>query len=205
MKFISQTLSVVFHPLLLTTYVLLLGFVLPGYMAMLPYGYKKTVFIVFALITGAVPAIFLFLMYNLRIINSLTMEKRQERYLPLLMVAIFYVSAYVIARRFPAELPRFTEDLLLTGAVASLLAFGMNFLFKISLHTLGMAANLVFFLSYFFLFQLDILYYLIIAVSLTGLIAALRLYLNAHRPYEVWLGIVFGALAGAVPHILTLL
>ncbi len=195
MKFVSQAISIIFHPLFLTTYTILIGFSFPGYLNMLPYEYKKMVFIVFALITSVFPVIFLLLMYNMKLIKSIRLEQKKDRNFPLAMVLIFYISAYIIALQFPVRLPIFIKELLFIGCIVSIMAFGLNFWFKVSLHTLGITANLYFILSNFFIFEVNILYTIIIGIITVGAIASARLYLNAHKPVEVWAGGLCGIAA----------
>jgi hypothetical protein len=202
LKYLSQAISVIFHPLLLTSYALLLIFLLPGYLSMLPLSYKRTVFIVFSLITTAAPAVFVFLMYQLKVIRNLSLEDRKERVFPLVTSFIFYLSAYVMALRFPVELPNLILGVLLTAALSSLAGLLLNFLIKVSLHALAFSAFISFFTSYLFLFQINVVNFVIILILLAGITASARLFLNTHKPLEVYIGFLTGAVLGLVPYII---
>jgi hypothetical protein len=204
LKFLSQALSVIFHPLLLTSYALLLIFLLPGYLSMLPYSYKRTVFIVFSLITSAAPAVFVFLMYQLKVIQNLSLEDRKERIFPLVTSFIFYLSAYIMALRFPVELPNLVLGILLTAALSSLAGLLLNFILKVSLHSLAFAAFISFFTSYIFLFQINAVNFIIALILLSGITAAARLFLNSHKPLEIYTGFLVGAALGLMPHLIQL-
>lgn len=203
-KFIARFFTFAFHPLLLTSYALLLVFLLPGYLSMLPYGYKRTVFLVFSLITALAPAVFVLLMYQMRVIESFYLKQRRERLFPLITAVIFYISAYVMAIRFPVDLPQLVLLILLTGTLCTVVSLLLNFLLKVSLHAVGLAAFISFFTGYVFLFQVNAVFFIGLLVLIAGFTAAARLYLSAHKPAEIYIGFAAGILTGIIPFLLEL-
>lgn len=97
---VAKIVSVIFQPLLIPTYSLLLIFSLNNYIALIiPSEYRKIIVIIVAVTTFILPALFILIMYRRKMINSLNMDRREERILPLFITGIFYFLAYNLMRR----------------------------------------------------------------------------------------------------------
>ncbi|MEA2043109.1 MAG: hypothetical protein U9N85_11240 [Bacteroidota bacterium] len=192
-------ISILFHPLFFTLYSFLLVFFLPGYMDMLPYSYKKTVILVFSLTSVLAPIIFLILLRLLGVIESVTLEKQKDRNFPLVIAFIFYVTGYILAVRFPADLPQMVFSILFVAGLSALVALFINIKLKFSLHMLTIGCFASLFLSHYFLFQVDVMWFSILIILAAGIIAGARLKLHAHRPPEIYAGLIAGLLLGMSP------
>jgi hypothetical protein len=151
--------------------------------------------------TYIVPIISLVILKTLGLINSFQVETIKERKIPLfLMLLIFYVLG-----RFLINIPDFKDlGILFYGTNLALIVIYVLFFFNIktSLHIVSMSSTLGFFLIYGNANNISILPIAIILIALTGLLGSSRLQLNAHKPFEVYLGFFLGILTQYLGYIL---
>jgi len=187
-KFISKILSYLFHPLLIATwFVLLLMHTNPYSFAGIP---TEVVMAVVFINTFMFPAIAILLMRKLGFVSSLEMPDHKQRIIPLVATIIFYVWAYLAIKKinFP-----FVMGVFMMGTLVSLfIAFFINVFSKISLHMVGISGALTAILLLVMISPVDVGYYFIGVIVLTGAIATARLYLGAHTMKEVYLGFLAG-------------
>jgi membrane-associated phospholipid phosphatase len=188
---LAKAVSVLFHPLLLTTYlVVLLGWFMPE-MLRIPSSKMMAFTAVVAVITGVLPALNLVLLKYLGSIRSLTMRERSERHVPFIMITVFYVSAAILFYTMDSLSPNFVK-LLAIVSMLIVMATVITFFYKISIHSLAMwgAVGILLPLTKASLGQL--IWPTALVIALTGLVMSARLYLQAHTPREV----LYGALTG---------
>lgn len=191
MTTLAKAVSVLFHPLLLTTYlVVLLGWFMPE-MLRIPTSRMLAFTAVVAVITFLLPALNLVLLKYLGSIRSLTMQQRSDRYVPFIMITIFYVAATVLFYTMDSLSPNFVK-LLTIVSILIVAATAITFFYKISIHSLAMwgAVGILLPLTKASLGQL--VWPTAIVIVLTGVVMSARLYLQAHTPREV----LYGALTG---------
>ncbi|MCU0418024.1 MAG: hypothetical protein MUC38_00070 [Cyclobacteriaceae bacterium] len=191
MTTLAKAVSVLFHPLLLTTYlVVLLGWFMPE-MLRIPSSKMMAFTAVVAVITGVLPALNLVLLKYLGSIRSLTMRERSERHVPFIMITVFYVSAAILFYTMDSLSPNFVK-LLAIVSMLIVMATVITFFYKISIHSLAMwgAVGILLPLTKASLGQL--IWPTALVIALTGLVMSARLYLQAHTPREV----LYGALTG---------
>lgn len=206
----SKIISVIFHPLFALMYILLfLLWVNPLLLAnFTPEG--RTVFLVyFTVNTVIIPVVAILLMKMLGLIRSLHMETGRERIGPMIVVFILYVWMFINFKREP-DIPLVLVSLLLGTVISTAIAFMINVVNKISLHMTGMGGLLAA-VVIIFLYQqthqisltmgsdteinIHSVPVVMIIVLLTGMVASARLFLNAHKPFEVLQGVVLGFVA----------
>ena len=100
---IANLVSIVFHPLLLATY-LFMAFVLVDPMVILPPGYNKLaqwlVVLVVCLTTFVIPALSIVMLKFTGNIRSLHLKNRKERLVPFFYITLFYgFTAYYFNRQ----------------------------------------------------------------------------------------------------------
>lgn len=187
-RILSKIISYVFHPLLMTTwFVLLLLYTNPFSFAGLSSG---IVIAVVFINTFMFPAVAILLMRKLDFIEDLEMPDHKERIIPLVATIIFYVWAYLATRKinFP-----YMMGVFMIGTLVSLFAsFVINVFYKISLHTVGVSGMLTAMMLLVFISPSDMSYYFLGMIVLTGAIATARLYLKAHTMKEVYAGFLVG-------------
>lgn len=189
--FFAHLISVLFHPLLMPEWVFvaitLTGFYAGNLINPAPaiiYG------LMIAAITFLAPAaVFLILRY-IGMLSSLQMPRRRERQIPILITSFFLYSLVQWSKNW--DIDPFFRLYMLVASLLGLLAFIINYRWKISLHTLGAGAfvGCLASMAYFF----NSLYFWLLppAVLIAGAIAYARLRLNAHSQAEVYAGFLTG-------------
>lgn len=194
-KTIAKTLSVLFHPIVYPTYgFLLLFFFDELFVVRINPQAKLYVLGIVFMNTFLLPIILLLIFKKRGIISSLELENRMERFYPLFISLLFYATTWYLIDRLP--LPLLYSYILAISTILVLLAIGINFFFKISLHSMGAAAFSSALLGVSYFYNLQIMLAVSILFLLTGLIASSRLVLKAHRPSQVYVGLVLGFLSG---------
>lgn len=191
-KRFAQIISILFHPLFLTFYGLLIFFHSGLYISYLPQSMKKWIYIIVAVNTAIVPLSLTPIYLYRKIIASVQMENSQERIIPLIINAfLFYLTYYLLSRY---NTPDILRIYILAGAVCIFVAILISWRWKVSLHMLGIGAltGAVLFVSIRYRVNLNL--YLILLILMSGLIGFSRLFLNAHNPFQIYLGYLVGFL-----------
>lgn len=198
-KSLAQVLSVVFQPIFIPLYTMILLFRSETFIT---YSVTPDVrqFIFGVVLINAVmlpTAVFLFLLRK-GLIQSFHMHTSAERTIPFLTVMIFQLSTYMLFIRMP--LPSIIPNLVLAGVISVGLALLINLRWKVSIHMLGMGGLVGTFIGLVVRYQVSALGLVMALVLLSGLVGYARLRLNAHTPAQVYTGFLLGAglLSGAV-------
>ncbi len=209
LKAIANIVSVVFHPLFLPTYVLILLMVIDPY----PFGFfdmgnKNAGLLIIRVFfsTFLIPGMAIFMMKMLGLISSFEMKNKQERIVPYIVSGIFFLWIFKTLVDYPKIHPLFVSFLL--GATISLfLAFFINLFSKISIHTVGIGGVLgllllmmmftnyppfVFNFGVIGIYQVNMLALFLIGILIAGLVGTVRLYLDAHNSADLWGGYLVG-------------
>lgn len=196
MKYFFKTLSFLFHPLFFPILGIYILFELPVYsfgLIIIPE-IKQFLFLMFGLLTVIAPGISLLILHGNGVISSLEMPDRKERFLPLVLILVYYIILYWFIRfNYPilnniSYLSPYIFGLILTTTTALI----FNFYLKISLHVLGIFGVIGAITAFM---QGELFYnftFLFVLIILGGLIASARLYLNSHQLKEVLYAMFFG-------------
>lgn len=187
----ARFISIVFHPLLMPTYAILMLFNINShYLHVLPFNYKLILLGFVSLFTFILPAASIFFMVKLKLIESLEMHSSKERPIPLIIVALFFYATYHIFSELPVD-TIFT--LFILGAtLLVLISLLINYFYKISLHMMALGGLLATLLGFSFLIHQDIRLYLFLIILISGLTGTARLKLEAHTPSQVYTGFLLG-------------
>ncbi len=189
----AKAISLLFHPLLMPLYGLLIIFSAPTLLGYLPMPVKKILFTV-VLINNVVIPVTLFSFFRFRnIISSFSMEERRERIIPLLSVTLLYSITSIVIYRF--SIPVFIKSFFISASFLLLFITIVNLWFKISVHSAGAGALMAMVLVLSLKMNTDVAWYLVAVIIAGGLIMSSRLRLNTHSPAQVWTGYLLG-LAG---------
>ncbi len=207
LRFFAHLISIIFHPLLMATYMLMIQLLVNPYL----FGInnigegKKLILVVFAS-TFFLPFFSIVLMKSLGMIKSFEMKDKQERIGPFISTAVFYLWVFKSLASGTGYPTAFAICIL--GATAALfIDFLINLFYKVSLHAtgagglVGMVAVMMWMFSYgnFAIgeaqgetVQVSVNLLLIGAIFIAGLVGSARLILGAHQPKELALGYVVG-------------
>src|SRR3954468_7437468 len=129
----ARFLSIVFHPVLMLTYALVLIFQLSQYIDLVtPPSGKYALYSIVVFNTLLMPLVISWLLFKRGLIKSFNMVEREERIIPYISNAILMIIAYCLLRQLGLSKIFY---LLLLGAVSSLVfAIFINLKWKISIH-----------------------------------------------------------------------
>ena len=213
MKYSAQILSLLFHPLLMLLYVLLLLLALDPYEFTLQGNGARVSFFVYTIVIGLIiPILSMFIMKMLGMIQSLEMKSNKERIGPLIVVGTLYLWLFINLKD-QTGIPEVLISFVLGLVLAVFGAFFFNNFTKLSLHMVGLGGTILFFfvlkteldhdliLVSFFQYAfvavtLDVL--IMLTILLTGLVASARLWLGSHNRMQLLEGFIIGALAQLV-------
>lgn len=187
---LAKVVSLLFHPLLMPLYGLLVIFYAPTILAYLPSAIKKILFLIILINNVFVPLSLMPYFRYRNIITSWAIKDRKERILPLIVTSVLYsVTAYVIYR---FKIPGFIKSYILVSAFLVIAVTILNFWWKVSIYSAaaGAVTALISLLSV--LMQADLTGLLVIAILITGIVMSARLYLSSHKPAEVWTSLFLG-------------
>lgn len=196
MKPVAQLISIIFHPLLLTTYlVTVLGLFFPSMLMIDPSKLRVMVAFVFVF-TFLMPVINLVMLRTFGTIGSLKLESRGERILPFIMIAVIYAVItflFYYKLSFSHNFNKFMFIILML--VLASLAFTL--FFKISVHSLAMWGGVGILLPLNkAMEEPTLLLPTVVLILIAGLVMSARLLLNAHTIREVMYGSMVGFLIG---------
>ena len=185
-------LSVLFQPLLMPSLVFGLLFFGVPQATSLPEAFKVRIFYLIVIATLLIPMV---LMLGLRwsgMVKSLHFEEKSDRRIPFLLVTLFYVlTTYFLKQKTELDPILWQGMAVITTAVT--LLTGVTYFWKMSAHLTGVGGVLaVTGILGFYFPSLNAAYFLVAALVLGGLVASSRLYLDAHRPAEVYVGLLVG-------------
>jgi membrane-associated phospholipid phosphatase len=209
LRSLAFSLSVVFHPLLIPSYMLLLLLLINPYL----FGVSspqdepaKLLLVLVFLYTFFIPAVSFMVMYFLGMIKDIQVNDRTERIGPYLITGMLYLWVYYNFSQ-NGEMPTAYVSFMLGVVIALFLAFIVNIFSKISAHAVGMGglvgmviiSMLWFSYGSFSLqfnngqpFEVSMLHLLMLAVIAAGAVGTGRLILKAHEPSEVYGGYLVG-------------
>lgn len=207
MKTAAQIISWVFLPLLMPVYALALTMFVPsvsestlpylGSLSDLPQAYKIHIILLYTVLSVLAPGFSLFMLKRQKQVESVELDIREERSLPITLTVIYCIMLGVFLwMQIPqGRIPQVIFALPWAGAFASLIAGLINRYEKISLHGIGCGMFFGFLVVYFntqnsFDFRL-----IILSVLIGGLVLSARMYLEKHSLREVVSGYILGILA----------
>lgn len=201
MRTVFTISSIIFHPLLLVLYILLLTLHHNPYIFGMPdMGSAGIIIIYCVFLSFIIPMVAILLFKGTGLIESLSMKSRMERIGPLIATTLFYLWFYINCKT-NLNIP-LSYTLFVLGTLATLfLSFVINVFYKLSLHAAGLA-GVVMYLIILYLYQADLVFesatlfsYIILSLLILGFICTGRLYLRAHSMGELTVGVSVGLLA----------
>ncbi|MFM8911557.1 MAG: hypothetical protein ACKOE6_01405 [Flammeovirgaceae bacterium] len=191
----AQLLTFVFHPLLLSTYlVVFLGAFFPT-MVMADRGKVWIVTAFVFVFTFLLPALNLVMLRSFKTINSLTLRNRQERIFPFTIIMVIYgIIAFLFYYKLP--FPNLNKLMLIVFALV-FASWLITFFFKISIHSIAVAGavGIVVPLNKA-MEEPRLLIPTAVLIVLAGLVMSARLVLGAHTLREVLQGALVGFVIG---------
>lgn len=191
-KFIAHLLSYVFHPLFIPTYFFLyLMQVLPfEFVGITDWQLKMRLFSV-AWLTAFFPAFAVFLLWRLKLSDSIFLRTQKERIIPYVITMFFYWWMYYLSRNFTDQ-PIALKFFYLGIFVASAIGMTVNNFMKVSLHAMGIAGISTSIILVSIFYPITNAIWVPLAIVLTALVVSARLVVSDHSKKELVVGLFIG-------------
>lgn len=190
-KKISQIISIIFHPLLIPTYTLLIVFS-SGIYSFIPFHTQRVFYILVALTTFIIPISIMPFLLNLKIVSSFMLQERKERIIPLLITNISYFFTLYLFSRLPFHVPKFIYNYVFASALLISVTLIISIKWKISAHTIGIGGLLGSIIIFSVAYYANLTYLISLIVIISGLIGYARLFLQEHKPFQIYSGFLLG-------------
>ena len=118
------------------------------------------------------------------------MKSREERIAPLVVSLVMYVFCFYLISRIDA--PKLYNAFLLSGAISVAATLLITTRYKISIHMVGTGGLVALIVFLAFQLQVNLQFYLILAIVLAGITGTARLFLKAHSSSEIYTGFLLG-------------
>ena len=193
MKVVAKILSTLFHPLTIPLIGILIILNSNSYLNYaVPREVKIAILLLVAMNTLIVPFFVSLLLLMTKKIRSFNMETNEERVLPYAFTVLFYI--FTIVRLYKEPIPPIIFKFIIGATLAVILAFIINFRWKISAHMIGIGGLIGALISISLLLGVYIIPYVIGGFIIAGLLGSSRLILDAHTPAQIYTGFVLGML-----------
>lgn len=191
-KYIAHLLSYVFHPLFIPTYFFLyLMQVLPfEFVGITDWQLKMRLFSV-AWLTAFFPAFAVFLLWRLKLSDSIFLRTQKERIIPYVITMFFYWWMYYLSRNFTDQ-PIALKFFYLGIFVASAIGMTVNNFMKVSLHAMGIAGITTSIVLVSVFYPVTNALWVPLAILLTALVISARLVVSDHSKKELIVGLFIG-------------
>lgn len=190
---VPKVLSYVLHPLFIPTFATLALLNQPGlYSIELGKLLKIWILSVVFIFTIVIPAVGVLLLLKFKAIQSIEMNDREERTVPLLISGASFLALLFSVKS--TIIPPVLLYIIFSAATSLLAGLLINLFYKISLHTLGWGSFAAALAGISIRFGIPLLFMIVFSVLLSGIVGYTRLKLKAHNPAQVYLGYVAGIL-----------
>lgn len=193
MRLFFQTISIIFHPLLMPTYgCLLLFFLKPNtpFDLLTPLKIKWLITGMVFLFTFLFPAFNILTLYKMKRISSIRLNEQNERTFPYVLTALFYLGLFYMLRDI--QLWNSIKLLILGAGLSILTAALINLKYKISAHAIGIGGLLGGMIAVSYFIQTNFTLYYIVIILIGGMVGSGRLYLKEHTGGQITLGFITG-------------
>lgn len=192
---LAKTFSVVFHPLLLPTYIFaFILYYLPVSTLSLAVQSRWIVLAMIFFTTFIIPSLGAYVMVKAGHLSSMEMEKRKERSLPLLFTSLCYATTAYLFYREQAfdEIFYFIMAII---AASVFMTYLVSFYWKISAHSVGVGGGLgLLVMLHRIAPDTSMLLAIVVGMLITGTVLSARLALHVHTPEQVYAGFGSGFL-----------
>lgn len=157
-----------------------------------PVEVKWRISLVVFLFSFIFPVLNIFILVKLKRIPSITLSERKDRTFPFLLVTLFYFGLFYLL--MDLNIWNSIKLFIFGGALSILACLVINLKFKISIHMVGIGGFLGVLISLAYLINVDLTPYYIATIIVAGIIGFARLFLNEHKPLQIYLGFFLGVI-----------
>lgn len=161
------------------------------------------------MLTVGFPLLAIFLIRFLGLNQDLNMNSRQERIVPLIVTAMFYLWLFINIKN-NSYIPVLFSSFVLGATIAIFISFFINNFSKISLHTVGMGGLVTMIILLQFQFEhsdftiylgmlgtytIHLSFLIILSIIIAGLVGVARLHITDHASQDIYGGYLVGFLS----------
>ena len=192
-RFFAHLLSYIFHPLFIPLYVsLFLLYVHPSYFAGYDLHDKFWLPLTVSYMTLFLPLFTVFLLKQLKFIDSVFLKTQKDRIIPYIICNIYYFWLFCVFKNHD-NVPVILTSFIFGVFIVSSAALIANVYFKISMHAIAMGGMVALFLIILQQNTMLMTVPLCIALLIAGLVCTARLIVSDHQPRDIYAGLVIGA------------
>lgn len=142
------------------------------------------------------PVLNIYFLYRLKRIPNLLLSNRSDRSFPYLLTAVFYFGLAYLLMDINVW-PSIKLFVFAAGLAIAITAL-INFKTKISAHMVGVGGLLGVIVSAAYLIRFDMTQYYIVIILVAGVVGSARIYLEEHRPAQIYSGFLLGFLVQTI-------
>ncbi len=196
MKSIAHVISVIFQPLLMPTYGVILLFIYTYFGSLYPHRFWQIAAPVF-LFSFVVPGFLIYLLYKMRLISDLSLKVRRERFLPYLITLLSYTAMMLFYSKM--QMPKWFLMMMAGSIAIMVIAILITLVWKISAHMFGIGGLTGGALAVSYFVEHSNPYYMFMGLFIiAGLIGTSRLILKRHTLAQVVAGFTLGFLVSFI-------
>lgn len=194
---LARFLSVLFHPLLMPTYLFaIVLYWLPESVLTFPMDKRWILLAFIGFTTFLIPGLGTYAMMRYGLVNSMQLGDRAQRRFPLIFTTLCYATiTYLFQRNIQFGELFYYLMMLITASV--FVTYVVSLFWKISAHSMGLGGliGLLVFMNVL-LPESGLIYLIVLFILISGAVMSARLALDEHTPPQVYTGIVTGFLVG---------
>lgn len=194
-KFLAQVLAVVFQPAFYPMVGFIILFTLT-YLSMLPWQFKLWVLLSVYVFSIAIPYSMTFIIRKSNGWSKHDLHLQHRRYIVYSINIISYLSCMYVCYRL--YLPSFMGAILVVSLLVQCVCVIANMWYKVSMHSAGTGVIIGALLAYSHIFAFNPLWWLCIAILLSGAVMSSRMLLKGNTLGQVLSGTAIGIVCGVV-------
>lgn len=186
----AEFVSVLFHPLFMPLYGLLVIYSAPTLLSYMPFTMKRAIFMMVIANNVILPLSVATILYSRGVIKSIYADERSERIILLSFVMLMYTVTALLLVRIPV--PTLFKAYFVSIAMVSLVSLIITSFYKLSLHSAGVGGVLA--LAGFMTVEFDMvsIVHVVILLLVAGAVMTARIGMGKHEPHQVWTGLLTG-------------
>lgn len=191
-KTLAKTCSILLHPLLLPTIGIIILYNSGSVLEYLPFQAKKIILLIVGVSTLILPISFVPFFIFQKIIKNVQMENNRERLVPFFITSALFFFGYYLLVRLGA--PQTITKFILAATLSAVILFLYSFKWKISAHLVGIGGLTGALIATSFRLNVNMEYYIMAAILLSGVVGFSRLKLKTHKPFHIYVGWITGCI-----------
>ena len=188
----AHIISVLFHPLLMPIYGLFILLNSNTHYSFIPEPAQRILYIIIFLSTFLIPISIIPFLMSLKIVNTVQMKDRKERYIPMIITAASYTFSLYLINSLGFHVPIFVKFLVFAPLLLVLINMLINIKWKISSHMIGIGGLIALVFAFSIIFYANLTTIIIALIIIAGAVATARLKLQVHTPMQIYAGFFLG-------------